>query len=186
MKKIAIVLFVFSLSFFSAQKIEKKRLGFFTNLEANIGLDLKEIIQNNQAKTDYEKAQVPPGKFNYGFTGSVGYQFLDWFALHSGIRYSFIDPNYHLLYWTAQPYFIIGKNESEDFSFLFLNLGTKINQTATKNAGFIGLGIGKIEPLGKRFGHKVQLYVEGQQLDNDGSVFVGLSYGISLFSNQQL
>ena len=82
MKKIILLLLVsFSLFLFSQEKPNK--LGVFTTLDANIGFDLGSIIRDNQAKSDYEKSQLPPGKYNYGFSLLAGYQPLKWFSKFS-------------------------------------------------------------------------------------------------------
>lgn len=172
--------------FVSAQKSENHKLGLFSSIEANVGFDLASIIRDKNAKTDYERSQLPPGKFNYGFSGQVGFQPWNRFALSSGIRYSYIDPNYHLLYLTAQPSFFLGDPKDEEFTYIFANASMKINQTAATNAGFVGLGIGKVIPAANRLGNKFQLYLENQVLDGNSSVFVGFSYGLIFFSNKTL
>lgn len=184
MKKIYYLFLLIPILGFAQEKPNK--LGVFGSIETNIGFDLGDMIRTSNAKTDYEKSQLPSGKFNYGFASQIGFQPLNWFALSGGLRYSYIDPNYHLLYFTVQPYFFLGDPRDEDFGFIFVNYGNKMNQTAARNGGFVGLGIGKIEPLSKRFGHKFQLYLEDQILDGNGNIFIGLSYGIVIFSNQKL
>ena len=184
MKKFYLLLLFVSTLAFSQEKPAK--LGVFGSLEASVGLDLADIIRTNNAQSDYEKSQLPPGKFNYGFTSQIGFQPFNWFALSGGIRYSYIDPNYHLLYAMVQPHFFLGDPKDQDFLYIYGNFGTKINQTAAKNAGFAGLGIGKIEPLNKHLGHKFQLYLEDQVLDGEGNIFIGLSYGVVFLGNKNL
>lgn len=182
------IVFLFLMSFattiFAQEKIQK--LGVFTSLDVNIGFDLVSIIKENQATTPYEKDQLPPGKFNYGFSALAGYQPLKWFSISGGLRYSFIDPNFHLIYYKVQPQFYIGDLQNEDAVYLFANFGEKLNQTAAKKAGFVGIGVGKIEPLSKRFGHQFQLSLDDQIIDGNGNIFIGISYGIILFSNKNL
>lgn len=185
MKKFSFLFSILMGTCFFAQ-MSSEKLGFFSSVEANVGFDLAHIIKENQAVTDYEKAQVPPGKFNYGFHAQAGYQPLNWFSLAGGLRYSYIDPNFHLLYVTLQPNFYISDPMDEYFEYLFASIGQKINRTAAENAGFAGIGFGKMTPLTTRFGQKFQLYLEDQLVDGNGSVFVGLSYGIVLFSNKNL
>lgn len=170
---------------FSQDYPPRKNLGFFTTIDANLGLDLASIIRNNQAKTDYEQSQVPHGKFNYGFSSQVGYQPISWFALAGGLRYSYIDPNYHLLYFTVQPYFFINDKTDDDFLFISAKYGNKINHTAAKNAGFIGLSIGKMEPMTNNLGQYFSVNLESQVVDDNGTFFVGLTYGLMLFSNKR-
>lgn len=54
MKKFLIFSIVF-ISVFNFAQEKPIKLGFFTSVDANIGLDLGDIIRSNQAKTDYEK-----------------------------------------------------------------------------------------------------------------------------------
>ena len=186
MKRIFLILLLIISATSFAQDETPKRLGFFTSIDANVGFDLGSIIKNNQANDDYERSQLPPGKFNYGISAMVGYQPWKWFAISGGSRYSYIDPNYHLIYWKVEPKFIISDALDEDLGYLFFNFGNKINETAASKAGFVGIGFGKIETLSKRFGHQFQIYLDVQRIDNESPVFVGFSYGIILFSNKNL
>lgn len=185
MKKIfVIVLILFSPLIFAQEKPLK--LGVFSTIDLNIGFDLPAIIKNNQAESEYEKSQLPPGKFNYGSSFMMGFHAVSWFSVSGGFRYSYIDPNYHLLYYKIQPQFYVGNPRDEDFLYLFANFGMKLNQTAAKKAGFFGIGVGKIEPLSKRFGHQFQISLDNQVTDNESNIFLGFSYGIVLFSNKNL
>ena len=170
---------------FSQEKANYK-LGFFSSVEANFGFDLAAMIKSDRAQTEYEKQQLDPGKFNYGFTAQVGYQPINWFAIGTGLRYSFVDPNFHVIYFTLQPYFFVGNPKDAEFTYLSLNMGRQINQTASRNAGFIGLSIGRFEPINKRFGNKFQINLETQSFDGEGTLFVGFTYGLTFFSNKEL
>ena len=128
MKNFYLLFLIFPFLGFGQEKAAK--LGAFSTLETNIGLDLAQMIRDGRAKTDYEKSQLPPGKYNYGFTAQIGVQPLNWFALGGGLRYSYIDPNYHLLYAMVQPKFFLGDTRDEEFFYLFGSMGTKINRTA--------------------------------------------------------
>lgn len=185
MKKILFFLLIISSAECFAQE-KSIKLGFFSSVDANIGFDLDDIIRSNQVKTDYEKSKLPPGKFNYGLSGMIGFQLLRWFSISGGLRYSYIDPNYHLVYYKVQPQFYVGNNSDDDLNYLFFNFGNKINETAANDAAFVGIGIGRIETLSKRFGHQFQLHLDYQNLDSDANVFIGFSYGILLFNNKNL
>lgn len=185
MKKILLIFLFFSSSLFFSQE-KSYKLGFFSSIDANIGFDLGDIIRTNQAQTQYEKDQLPPGKYNYGFNFLAGYQAFKWFSISGGFRYSYIDPNYHLLYYKVQPQFYLGNLKDEDYTYLFANFGTKINQTAAEQAGFVGIGVGFVEPISKRFGHQFQINLDDQILDGNGIIFIGISYGIIIFSNKNL
>ena len=185
MKKFLIFSILF-ISVFNFAQEKPIKLGFFTSVDVNVGFDLGDLIRSNQAKTDYERSQLPPGKLNYGVSGMIGFHPLKWFSISGGLRYSFIDPNYHLIYYKIQPQFYLGNNGDDDLNYLFFNFGSKLNETAANTAGFVGIGFGKIETLSKRFGHQFQLSLDDQIIDGNGSIFIGLSYGIILFSNKNL
>lgn len=177
-------LLFFSLFLFAQDKPNK--LGVFTTIDANVGFDLGRMIRDNQAKTEFEKSRLPPGKYNYGFSLLAGYQPLQWFSISGGLRYSYIDPNFHLLYYKIQPNFYVNDPRDGEFNYLFANFGTKLNRTAAKTAGFVGLGFGRIEPLNKKFGHHFQLSLDDQIIEGESTIFIGFSYGIILFSNKNL
>ena len=185
MRRITAAVFFTACTVLSAQQTAD-RLGFYTTLDADIGLDLASIIRNTKEKTIKEQYAEPPGKFHYGFSLLAGYQLLNRFSISGGVRYSFIDPNYHLIYYKVQPNFFLGDPKNQDFMYIFANFGSKLNHTAAKNAGFAGIGIGKIEPLNQRFGHQFQISLDDQIIDGNATVFIGLSYGIILFSNKNL
>ena len=85
-----------------------------------------------------------------------------------------------------QPQFFISDPQDQEFEYLFANFGTKINSATAENAGFVGLGFGKILPMSTRFGQKFQVFLEDQIADGNGTLFLGISYGIILFSNKKL
>ncbi|MEC5156159.1 hypothetical protein [Chryseobacterium sp. MP_3.2] len=185
MKKSLFLGFLIFASVFSAQE-KSSKLGVFTSFDLNVGFDLGDIIRTNQAKDEYELSQLPPGKFNYGTSLLVGVQPLNWFSLSAGLRYSYIDPNYHLVYYKIQPNFYLGDSSDQDFLYLFANVGSKLNETAAEKASFVGVGIGKIEPLSKRFGHQFQVSLDNQIINREGNIFIGITYGIILFGNKNL
>ena len=185
MKKIILIITILASGLFFSQE-KSNKLGFFSSIDANIGFDLGDIIRTNKAQTQYEIDQLPPGKYHYGFSAMVGYHPLNWFSLSGGLRYSYIDPNFHLIYFKVQPQVFVGDLKDEDYTYFFANFGRKINQTAAKEAGFVGIGFGMIEPFGKRFGHQFQVNLDDQIIDGSGTIFIGISYGIILFSNKDL
>ena len=185
MKKLVFLGFLIFASMLYGQE-KSNKLGVFTSLDLNIGFDLGDIIRTNLAKDDYELSQLPPGKFNYGISFLVGVQPINWFSLSAGLRYSYIDPNYHLVYYKVQPNFYLGDSTDQDFLYLFANVGSKLNETAAEKASFVGVGIGKIEPLSKRFGHQFQVSLDNQIINREGNIFIGFSYGIILFGNKNL
>lgn len=185
MKKIVSLLFLLNLFLvLNAQKINNK-LGVFTSITGNIAYQPVDILnQDDEDFPDYYDDDDEPGKFNYGFTGSIGFHVIPRFVISSGIRYSYIDPNYHILYATIQPQVVISKIREEEQSFVFVNFGKKINHTATAKAGFFGLGVGQMINHGTHFGVQYQLYAEVQSLDFNSPAFIGLSIGIFVNSHK--
>lgn len=178
-------LFIFFLLISLVGKAQERRekLGFFGSIDANMGIDLVKLIRKNTEEGNTIQT-MKPGKFSYGFASQIGFQPLDWFSVSSGLRYNFIDPNFHLLYFTVNPYFFIGDKNSPDYHFIFAKFGNKINRTAVEKAAFVSLGFGKIEPLNEHVGHQFQIAIEDQILDNSGNFFIGLTYGIVFFSKK--
>lgn len=175
---------VLSLKTFSQEKSNK--LGLFGVVEANVGFDVAAMIKENKATNEYDRQRLDPGKFNYGFAAQLGYQPLNWFALGTGVRYSYVDPNFHVVYWTLQPFFIVSNPRDEEFTYVSANFGTQINQTASKNAKLAGISVGFFEPITKNLGNKFQINLEVQNFDGNSTFFVGFSYGITIFSNKKL
>lgn len=159
-------------------------MGWYTTVDANIGYDLADIIRTSLSNEDdiiYENQEF--GRFNYGFSAQIGFQPIRRFSLSAGFRYSYITPNFHLLYNVFQANYFINLNQSEDFDYIFLKGGSQMNKSAVDDAGFIGIGYGKIEPLGKHFGHQYQIFMESQ-VHHEGTWFIGVSYGITLFNKK--
>lgn len=172
---------------FGQNKINNK-LHFFGVAQADIGLDLGSIVNpdtNVDGTPNYYSEN--PTYFTYGLTTKAGYQPFNWLALSSGLRYSFISPKFHNLYWLIQPYFFFSPAEDKDFNYLTFNYGTQINSTQGRSHnGFIGIGIGKFDLVGQNFAQKLQLNLDVHTTLNDAVWFLGLSYGIVIFSNKNL
>lgn len=184
MKKASIFSLIFLSFCFNAQEISSK-LGLFGSVDANIGFDVAGMIKQSQATTEYEKQQLKPGKFNYGFSAQAGYQFANWFALGSGLRYSYVDPNFHVVYWNVQPYFFLGNSKSEDYTYISASFGKQINHTASRNAKNYGIYFGKFEPINSHLGNKFQISLDVQDFDGNGTLFLGITYGLVFFSNKK-
>ncbi|GEM_PF-1727819 len=188
-----ILLFLFLTTFMvSAQEYTNRRpLGLYTSLDAGIGYDLAAIIRT--ASTDKDDIYNPnspyysqhePGRLNYGFTYMVGYQPINRLSLAGGFRYSYVNPDFHILYALAQANVYVGALYDEDFQYIFVRGGGMLNHSEVSGAGFVSVGFGKMEPLGKHFGHFFQIFIESQHLDR-GTAFLGLSYGVIVFGNSR-
>lgn len=125
-RNLLLILSLFSFLKMFSQETEnnrKQKMDFYFNPSLNVGFNLakeKEIPNNSQ----YIQ-QDTPNKITYGITAIGGYNFLPNFALGTGLRYSFIQDNYHLIYWIIQPKFIFAPGDRP--FYIDLNYGKQIN-----------------------------------------------------------
>lgn len=180
---------VFMSSLYFGQNKTSNKLNFFGTAQADIGLDLGSILRPNKNPDGTPKYyyEEQPTYFTYGASVQGGYQPLNWLALSTGLRYSYITPKFHNVYWIVQPYFFISPPENKEFGYLTLNFGKQINITQGRSAnGFIGIGVGKFDLAGQNLAQKFQLNLDVQTTKNDAIWFLGFSYGIVLFNNKNL
>lgn len=181
-----ISLFSITLSYAQNVKNKKPKMDFYVNPTLNLGYNLGNSIQDDRNKDSayYQQYIAPylPNKITFGMTVIGGYNFLPNFALGSGIKYSFTDKNFHLLYWVIQPKFIIGPGD-EPF-FIDINYGKQINHSVVSNAEFWGIKLGKQVSYSKRLSQEGGLVLENHNFGKSNAFFIGLSYGITFFSNK--
>lgn len=182
MKKIFIFCFLAMscVAFSQVNPDEKPIMGFYFNPSINAGFNLKkeqEVINNTQ----YIEPQ-PLRRFTYGITAMGGYNFLPNFALGTGLKYSYIKDNFHLVYWVIQPKIIFGPGD-EAF-YIDLNYGKQINNSAVSNSEFWGARFGLQISYSKRLSQEGGIFFEGYKFGGINPFFVGLSYGITVFSNK--
>jgi hypothetical protein len=176
-----------SLQLFSqVDPAKKPKMDFYFNSNLNVGYNLGNRIKENQNKDsyDYQQNVAPflPNDFTYGISAIGGYNFLPNFAIGTGLKYSYIDPNFHIMYWMIQPKVIF--NPGDEAFFIDLTYGKQFNQSAVSNADFWSLKAGIQVSYSKRLSQEGGLFLEGSQLGNTGAVFIGISYGITIFSNK--
>ena len=173
-------------SFSQVDQSKKPKMNFYFNPNINVGYNLGNRIKENQNKDsfDYQHnvAAFLPNKYTYGISAVGGYQFLPNFAIGTGVKYSYIDPNFHLMYWMIQPKIIF--NPGDEAFFIDLTYGKQLNKSVVSNADFWSLKAGLQVSYSKRLSQEGGLFLEGAQLGNTGAVFIGLSYGITIFSNK--
>ncbi len=189
MKKIFLLTgFFCSLFVFSQETTanRKQKMGFYINPALNLGYNLGNSIKDNQNKDSqyYQQYVSPylPNKITYGITAVAGYNFIPNLALGSGLKYSFIDDNFHLIYWVIQPKVLF--NVGDEALFIDLNYGKQINHSAVSDAKFYGLKLGLQVSYSKRLSQEGGIILESHKFANSSAVFVGLSYGITVFSNK--
>ena len=170
-----------SLQVFSQVDPSKKpKMNFYFNPSLNVGLNLiKEKQMPNNTQYIQQEAKR---KISYGINAIAGYNFIPNFALGTGLKYSFIEDNYHLVYWMIQPK-IIFKPGDQPF-YIDLNYGKQINNSVVSDSEFWGVRLGIQVSYSKRLSQEGGLVFEGHKLGNNNPFFIGLSYGITIFSNK--
>ncbi|MCS3529446.1 hypothetical protein [Chryseobacterium sp. JUb7] len=182
MKKL-LFLMTFSISVFTFsqdKETKKQKMDFYFNPSLHMGFNLakeKEIPNNSQ----YIQPKAPH-KLTYGITAVGGYNFLPNFALGTGLRYSFIEDNYHLVYWVIQPKFIFAPGDRP--FYIDVNYGKQINNSVVSDSEFWGLRLGMQVSYSKRLSQEGGLVFENHKLGNSNPFFIGLSYGVTIFSNK--
>ncbi|MFL9833264.1 hypothetical protein [Chryseobacterium terrae] len=183
----ALVFLIFSVSVFSQVDSGKKpKMNFYVNPTLNVGYNLGNQIKDNQNKDSqyYQQYVAPylPNKITFGMSVVGGYNFLPNFAIGTGLKYSYIDPNFHLMYWLIQPKFIF--NPGDEAFFIDVTYGKQFNKSAVSNSDFWSLKAGLQVAYSKRLSQEGGLVLEGFQLGNSNATFIGISYGITIFSNK--
>lgn len=170
----------FSNAFSQEAKMSKPTMGFYFNPSVNVGFKLnkEKEVQNN---TQYIQPKMP-NKITYGITTIGGYNFLPNFAVGSGFRYTFIEDNYHLVYWMVQPKFIFDPGDHP--FYIELNYGKQLNNSVVSDAEFLGARLGIQVSYSKRLSQEGGIVLESHKLGNSNPFFIGLSYGITVFSNK--
>lgn len=178
---LSIFVLLFSVMMFSQVDNSKKpKMNFYFNPSLNVGLNLikEKQIPNN---TQYIQ-QEAKRKFTYGMNAVAGYNFIPNFALGTGLKYNFIEDNYHLIYWMIQPKIIF--NPGDQPFYIDLNYGKQINKSAVSDSEFWGVRLGIQVSYSKRLSQEGGIVFEGYKLGNNNPFFIGLSYGITIFSNK--
>lgn len=171
-----------SVSYFSQEAETKKaKMDFYFNPSLNIGYNLQNR-DNHFTNSQYiEPKRI--GKIAYGMTAIGGYNFLPNFAIGTGFKYSFIEDNYHLVYWMIQPKIIFSPGDRP--FYIDLNYGKQLNHSAISDSEFWGARLGVMVSYSKRLSQEGGITFEGYQLNGKSSgFFIGLSYGITIFSNK--
>jgi hypothetical protein len=178
---------LFSVTAFSQVDDSKKpKMNFYFNPTLNVGYNLGNQIRDNQNKDSqyYQQYVAPylPNKITFGMSMIGGYNFLPNFAIGTGVKYSYIDPNFHMMYWLIQPKFIF--NPGDEAFFIDVTYGKQFNKSAVSNSDFWSLKAGIQVAYSKRLSQEGGLVLEGFQLGNSNATFIGINYGITIFSNK--
>ncbi|OBW41165.1 hypothetical protein AB670_02458 [Chryseobacterium sp. MOF25P] len=184
---LSIFVVLFSITVFSQVDDSKKpKMNFYVNPTLNVGYNLGNQIKDNQNKDSqyYQQYVAPylPNKITFGMSVIGGYNFLPNFAIGTGLKYSYIDPNFHMMYWLIQPKFIF--NPGDEAFFIDVTYGKQFNHSAVSNSDFWSLKAGLQVAYSKRLSQEGGLFLERFQLGSSSAIFIGLSYGITVFSNK--
>jgi len=184
---LVILVLLYSITVFSQVEDSKKpKMNFYFNPTLNVGYNVKNQSKRNQnADSQYYQNYVSPylpNDFTYGISAVGGYNFLPNFAIGTGLKYSYIDPNFHLMYWLIQPKFIF--NPGDEAFFIDVTYGKQINSSVISNSEFWGLKLGLQVAYAKRLSQEGGLVFETLQASRSNTLFIGLSYGITIFSNK--
>jgi hypothetical protein len=182
MRNLFLIVSLFSCCKFFSQEtaVKKQKMDFYFNPSVNVGFKLnkEKKVPNN---TQYIQPKAP-NKIAYGITAIGGYNFLPNFALGSGLKYNFIQDNYHLIYWVIQPKFIFDPGDRP--FYIDVNYGKQINNSVVSDSEFWGARLGIQVSYSKRMSQEGGIFFEGYKLGNANPFFIGLSYGITIFSNK--
>jgi hypothetical protein len=160
---------------------KKVKMDFYLNPSLNIGYNLQN--RDNQFTDSQYIEPKRIGKITYGISAIGGYNFLPNFALGTGFKYSFIEDNYHLVYWMIQPKIIFSPGDRP--FYIDLNYGKQLNHSAISDSEFWGARLGIMVSYSKRLSQEGGITFEGHQLNGKSNgFFIGLSYGITIFSNK--
>ncbi|MGK6341703.1 hypothetical protein ACMGDK_05650 [Chryseobacterium sp. DT-3] len=173
---------LFSVTYFSQETETKKaKMDFYFNPSLNISYNLQNKDNQFTDSQYIEPKQI--GKITYGITAIGGYNFLTNFALGTGLKYSFIEDNYHLVYWMIQPKIIFSPGDRP--FYIDLNYGKQLNHSAISDSEFWGARLGIMVSYSKRLSQEGGITFEGYQLNGKSNgFFIGLSYGVTIFSNK--
>lgn len=173
-------------SIFGFSQSEKRPIqGFYFSPEVSAGFNLSNIIEGNRDR-DNNPNNPPvnyPNDFSYGISAVSGFNFIPNLSLGGGIKYTYTTDNFHILYGIIQPKILFNVDDGEPV-FIDLTFGFQLNKSVVDNADLYGIKVGKLVSHSKRLSQQGGFYLEGQQLGNTGVTFVGVFYGLTIFSNK--
>lgn len=159
--------------------------GFYFSPEVNAGFNLSNIIKSNREEKSNPQNQYInyPNDFSYGISAVAGFNFIPNLSLGGGIKYTYTTDNFHIMYGIIQPKILFNIDDGEP-AFIDLTYGFQLNKSVVDNADLFGIKVGKLVSHSKRLSQQGGFYFEGQQLGNTGVTFVGIFYGLTIFSNK--
>ena len=186
MKKLVLLFLTISTLGFSQTKSERKPIqGFYFSPELSAGFNLSNIIQGNRDRDNNpdNPPVIYPNDFSYGISAVAGFNFIPNLSLGGGLKYTYTTDNFHILYGVIQPKILFNVDDGDPI-FIDLTYGFQLNKSVVDNADLYGIKVGKLVSHSKRLSQQGGFYLEGQQLGNTGVTFVGIFYGLTIFSNK--
>lgn len=176
------LLIAFFINTFSQEtETGKSKMDFYFNPSLNVGFNINK--KNQTSNSQYIEKRSLLGNLTYGITAIGGYNFLPNFALGTGLKYSFIQDNYHLIYWVIQPKIIFSPGDRP--FYIDINYGKQLNHSAISDTEFWGARLGMQVSYSKRLSQEGGIVFESHKLkEGTDGFFIGLSYGITIFSNK--
>ncbi|WP_343660959.1 hypothetical protein [Chryseobacterium sp.] len=172
---------VFINTFSQETETGKSKMDFYFNPSLNVGFNINK--KNQTGNSQYIEKRSLLGNLTYGITAIGGYNFLPNFALGTGLKYSFIQDNYHLIYWVIQPKIIFSPGDRP--FYIDINYGKQLNHSAISDTEFWGTRLGMQVSYSKRLSQEGGIVFESHKLkEGADGFFIGLSYGITIFSNK--
>ena len=177
-----LLVFAFVTAFSQGTETRKPKMDFYFNPSLNIGFNINNKSRNTK-DSQYMDTESGLGKLTYGITAIGGYNFIPNFAIGTGLKYSFAQDDYHLVYWVIQPKVIFSPGDRP--FYIDINYGKQINYSAVSKTEFWGARLGMQVSYSKRLSQEGGIVFESHKLkDGVDGFFIGLSYGISIFSNK--
>lgn len=171
-----------------AQETASNRMGFYLSPTLQVGYNLGNSIKNDQNRDSpyYQEYVRPylPNDFTYGIGAALGYQMFSFFGIGTGIQYNYIADSLHLLSWTLQPKFFIGKDNGGK-TIIELEYGRQLNQAKVNDSEHYGLKLGYQDSFSKRLNQEFGLFLRSDQFKYTNAMFIGAYCSAIIFSNKK-
>ncbi len=182
-----LILLFSSFVFGQSEENKSKTMGFYISPNIQVGYNLGNSVKDHQNKDSpyYQHYVAPylPNDFTYGIGFVGGYHILPFFALGTGLKYNYITDNLHLLNWTVQPKFILGKDEGK--FIIEFEYGKQFNQSNISNMHYFGGKLGYQDSFSKNLLQEGGLFIYRYNSAVSDAFFVGISVSATIFSNRK-
>lgn len=171
----------------SQESDSSKKMGIYFSPSIQACYNLGNSIRDNQNQdSPYYQEFVRPylsNDFSYGITATVGWQVFSFFGIGTGIGYSYIADSLHLLSWTVQPKFFIGKDH-DGKAIVELEFGKQFNQANVNKSEHYAIKLGYQESFSKRLNQEYGLFLRSSQFQTSNAVFIGAYLSATIFTHK--